>query len=185
MFLKHGAEFKDWRFAQDVVWQKQNGTGFADDRFRRVHESVTHWYRGEWAEQGQSVPRLRRIGPAKAITTRGQTPHTGAIGNVGYVDDGTRLMLSVIPAANMQGRALHPTEKPAGIVRPLLEYSWHTGTVLDPFSGSGVVLAEAKALGIPATGVEVNEAYCEIAAQRLSQNVLNLGGDYPLTASKS
>src|SRR6266576_3215963 len=30
--------FNGWRFAQDLVWEKQNGSGFAVDRFNRTHE---------------------------------------------------------------------------------------------------------------------------------------------------
>lgn len=69
---------------------------------------------------------------------------------------------------------LHPTQKPVGLMRWCLKMT--EGIVLDPYCGSGPTLQAAKELGRKAIGIEIEERYCEIAARRLDQQVLDFGG---------
>lgn len=67
----------------------------------------------------------------------------------------------------------HPTPKPVKLFRRLIAASSNPGAlVVDLFMGCGTTLLAAKQSGRRAVGVELVERYCEIAAKRLSQEVL-------------
>ncbi len=71
----------------------------------------------------------------------------------------------------------HPAQKPIGLLRQLVDVSSRPNdTILDPFMGSGTTLRAAKDLGRKAIGIEIEERYCEIAAKRLAQEVLDFEG---------
>ena len=71
------------------------------------------------------------------------------------------------------GKVDHPTQKPLGCISPLIYASSFKGDlILDPCVGSGTTLRAAKDLSRRAIGIEIEERYCEIAANRLAQEVL-------------
>jgi site-specific DNA-methyltransferase (adenine-specific) len=69
---------------------------------------------------------------------------------------------------------VHPTQKPLSVMSWCLSLDDADDVVVDPFMGSGTTLRAAKDRGRYAIGVELDEAYCEMAANRLAQEVLAL-----------
>jgi DNA modification methylase len=69
---------------------------------------------------------------------------------------------------------IHPAAMPTFPIEKLLTwFTEQTHSVADPFMGSGTTLVAAKQLGRKAIGIEIEEKYCEIAARRLAQEVLD------------
>ncbi len=90
----------------------------------------------------------------------------------GFHGPRTSGVLRFAPVQSMakNGR-LHPHEKPVPLLCELLNKS-PSGLIIDPFTGSGTTLRAAKDLGRKAIGIEIEEKYCKIAANRLRQEVL-------------
>lgn len=72
-----------------------------------------------------------------------------------------------------RARRQHPTEKPVELFAWVLAQV-PGAVVLDPYCGSGPTLRAAKDAGRRVIGIEVDERYCEIAARRCAQEVLQL-----------
>jgi len=74
---------------------------------------------------------------------------------------------------NNEHKYNHTTAKPIRLIKELLSRAGDAiETVLDPFMGSGTTLRACKDLGRRGIGIEIEEKYCEIAAERLRQGVL-------------
>lgn len=72
-----------------------------------------------------------------------------------------------------RSKVSHPWEQGLDENRSLL-MQFSAEVVLDPFMGSGTTLVAAKSLNRRAIGIEIEERYCEIAANRCRQEVLGL-----------
>jgi site-specific DNA-methyltransferase (adenine-specific) len=75
------------------------------------------------------------------------------------------------------GHAVHPCQKPIALIGELMKVGGET--ILDPFMGSGTTLVAAKQLGRKAIGIEIEPRYCDIAIERLRQDVLPLVPEAP------
>lgn len=72
----------------------------------------------------------------------------------------------------------HPGYTPEPIMRRAIELLSAPGdTIIDPFMGTGTALRAAKDLGRRAIGIDVSEAYCQTAIERLSQEVFALAAE--------
>lgn len=61
----------------------------------------------------------------------------------------------------------HPTQKPVGVMKWAVEFT--TGTVIDPFCGSGSTGVACAKLGRPFIGIEIEPKYFDIACKRISE----------------
>ena len=76
---------------------------------------------------------------------------------------------------NRSGNKNHPTEKPVELIKYLINKSTNKNDlILDPFLGSGTTARACKDLGRKCIGIEISKEYCDIAVQRLAQEVLSV-----------
>lgn len=106
---------------------------------------------GDLSHWGPSYELIASAGHGKTIGSRDQSV----------------LRFQKPPSTNRR----HPTEKPVDLLEYLIGKLDAT-TVLDPFAGSGSTLVAARNLGRRVVGIEIEERYCEVAAKRFSQGVL-------------
>jgi len=80
------------------------------------------------------------------------------------------------PIVSAGHKPLHQFEKPSGLIKRMIVASSIEGNlILDPFLGSGTTAYCAKKLNRKCIGIEIEEKYCEIAANRCRQSVMELG----------
>ncbi|WP_234190166.1 site-specific DNA-methyltransferase [Shinella sp. NM-101] len=180
-FMAVAAELREagLRYAQEIVWEKQNGSGFHADRFKRVHELAVQFYRADtpWSAVYNDV-QTTPDATARTVRRKRRPPHTGHIEAGHYVSDdgGPRLMRSVVYLRNAHGRAIHPTEKPAPLLEILIRTSCPQGGLVgDWFAGSGAAGEACRLTGRRYLGCEIDPVMADKARARIAA-VLPLGG---------
>lgn len=74
---------------------------------------------------------------------------------------------SDVVSAPRTGNEYHPTEKPVGLMQAVV--GWTSGTVLDPFMGSGTTGVACANLGRKFIGIEIEEKYFDISCKRIEE----------------
>lgn len=131
-----------WAIRHFGIWYKPNGAGASGNGFARRFET---WF---WLDKG--------LMPKSGEWSR--LPDCIAVNRV---------------HRGMAEASAHPSQKPEELLRRFVRFFSLPGqTLLDPFAGSGTTLRAALDLGRNCIGIERNEAYAEIAADRLRQTVM-------------
>ena len=173
-----------WKLAQDIVWEKQNGSGFHNDRFKRVHEHAVHFYRAadKWSDVFNEVQKTMDATPRTVRRKKHPNHHLGEREASVYLseDGGPKIMRSVIQMRNCHGRAIHPTEKPDALLEILIRTSCPSnGTVCDLFAGSGAGAEAARRAGRNYVGFEIDAEMASKARNRLMWSLPLIAPDQP------
>jgi site-specific DNA-methyltransferase (adenine-specific) len=161
-------------FRYDLVWAKSNPVGFLNARRMplRQHELVLVFYRRLPSYNPQMLPNSSKVSrQLKASSNVLSKPGVYAQHAILARESHGRYPTSLLPVAkDGAGAGRHPTQKP----EPLFEYLIRTYSnlgdlILDPFMGSGTTAVAAKRAGRHFIGFEIEEAYYEMALERIEK----------------
>ncbi len=149
-----GAILQDLGFwiLNDIVWRKTNPMpNFRGRRFTNAHETLL------WCGRSQDSRYTFNYEAMKALNDDLQMRSDWLLPLCGGPERLKR-----------DGRKAHPTQKPEALLHRVLLASTKPGDlVLDPFFGTGTTGAVAKRLGRRFIGIEREEEYAALAAERL------------------
>ncbi len=146
------------RFRDIIVWDQGNSG------------SKTAW--GSWLSA--SAPWFRHMVESILIVHKGNWKRNKKGTSTIEVDTFMRLTKDKWRFSSERDR-LHPAPFPDYLAMSCLQLlSFLEDTVLDPFLGSGTTAYCAKKLNRHCIGIEIKEKYCEIAANRCRQDVMEL-----------
>jgi site-specific DNA-methyltransferase (adenine-specific) len=152
------------------VWEKEQGTNFLDSKRRplKVHEDIVVFSKKQskyFPQMTKGAPYVSGLGTSGAVTAHWEKTQT--------VNSGTRYPRSIQKFKRDRGR--HPTQKPVPLMEYLIKtYSQGGETVLDFTMGSGTTGVAAINTGRKFIGIELDEAYCEIAARRIDETFADI-----------
>jgi DNA modification methylase len=151
----HAAQTLGLKVRAQIIWDKASSNLVPICFMRRpvvpslTHEFVLVFFKGDW------IPREKKsgLGSKKGLMTQS--------------------VWRISPEPRKYG---HPAPYPLELANRCISlWSLEGDTILDPFAGTGTTLIAARRLDRKAIGIEYEERYCEIAAKRLAQGVLDFG----------
>jgi len=161
-----------WYLRSDIIWAKPNPMPESvRDRCTKAHEyifmltkSARYWYDAEAVKEvGAEKPRKKEGGAGESAVDRKSRGHDNCMGT-----DGTRNRRSVWTIATRPYAEAHFATFPPEIPELCIKAGCPKGgKVLDPFFGAGTTGLVAMRLGREFIGIELNQAYCEMAKKRI------------------
>ena len=168
-------------YKYDWIWEKDNGTNVvaANHQPLRIHEqvfvfgknAVTYTPRNEYMKYN---PQKTSGKPYKCVSGKQSSNWKGGTVENFETNNETGLRHpKTIQRFSRDKDKLHPTQKPVALFEYLIKtYTNEGDLVLDNCIGSGTTALACKNLKRNFIGIEKEEEYCEIANERLKQEIL-------------
>lgn len=162
-------------FKHEWIWEKNAGSNFGTVKRQpmKEHESVLvfAWgrYHYEPIMQERSGGGLARVQSGVVnYATKAEAYSSGGLTATASSHRPDLRYPRSIQRFN-RDRGLHPTQKPLDLMAYMIRtYSPPGSVVLDACAGSGTTLLAAKNMGRRAIGVEIDQAYCDVAVGRFA-----------------
>ena len=154
LIRKHGLEIHGIGFWTDITRPSYTAWGSwksaSSPYIYNPYEALIFAYKGQWARVDKGEDTINGEHFIKGVK--------------GFYDFGT--------VRNESIPSVFPESLPLLFIALL---SFKNDLILDPFMGSGTTAWCAKKLGRRCIGIEIEEKYCKIAANRCRQEVMELG----------
>ncbi len=165
-----------WYLRSDIIWSKPNPMPESvTDRPTKAHEYLflltkaeRYYYDADAIAEALAVA-AHSPGQSKIDASRNDHDRNERIWGL----NGTRNKRSVWTIPTLPYAGAHFATMPETLVEPCILAGSRLGDlILDPFSGSGTVLAVAERTGRRSVGVDLNPAYHALAKKRTAQRGL-------------
>lgn len=164
------------RFKHEWIWKKNAGSNFGTVKRQpmKEHESVLIFAWGKYfyapVMQERAASGLSRVrSGAVNYATKAEVYQSGGLMGTASSNRPDLRYPSSVQSFHRE-RGLHPTQKPVGLMEYVIQtYTDGDWVVVDPCMGSGSTLVAASNMHRYAIGIEIEERYCDVAANRLSK----------------